>query len=78
MPDHVISPVQWIQSIQCMMTQCELIIECGSGKVLSGLIKKIDPAFPVLSISDLDSFNIALETIMKKENITFFYFFRKI
>lgn len=69
-PDHVISPVQWIQSIQCMMTQCELIIECGSGKVLSGLIKKIDPAFPFLSISDLDSFNIALETIMKKENVT--------
>jgi [acyl-carrier-protein] S-malonyltransferase len=64
-PKHVISSVQWIRSIQYMATQCDLIIECGSGKVLSGLIKKIDPEIRVVSVSNLESISTLVDAILK-------------
>lgn len=37
------SPVQWVKTIQFMRDSgVELIVECGPGKVLSGLVKRID------------------------------------
>ncbi|MDF1757878.1 MAG: ACP S-malonyltransferase [Legionellaceae bacterium] len=37
------SPVQWVKTIQEISKRdVELVVECGPGKVLSGLIKRID------------------------------------
>ncbi len=35
--------VRWRESVQYMKTAgVEMLVECGSGKVLSGLVKRID------------------------------------
>jgi [acyl-carrier-protein] S-malonyltransferase len=51
---QVVSPVQWIESVRYLATQVDVIIECGAGKVLSGLCKKIVPDFPIFSVSTMD------------------------
>ncbi len=47
------SPVLWTASVQKMAAQgAETLIECGPGKVLTGLNKKIDRSLAGVSISD--------------------------
>ena len=46
------APVRWTQTMQNMIDAgASELIECGPGKVLQGLIKKIDRKFPIASIS---------------------------
>lgn len=41
--DHICAPVQWVTTIEAMLaSEVGQIIEVGPGKVLSGLIKRID------------------------------------
>lgn len=52
--------VRWLQSMQNVLgSHPQAFIECGSGKVLSGLLKKIDqqntPVFNVNSLEDIKS-----------------------
>ncbi|QMW01905.1 ACP S-malonyltransferase [Spirosoma foliorum] len=45
------SPVRWTQSVERMVADgATSFFECGPGKVLQGLIKKISPATPVAGI----------------------------
>ncbi len=45
------SPVQWIKTIESMKAQgISTLIECGPGKVLTGLAKRIDPSIKGVSI----------------------------
>lgn len=45
------SPVRWTQSVQNMVADGGTIfIECGPGKVLQGLVKKIAPGVDVMSV----------------------------
>ncbi|HEX8547491.1 MAG TPA: ACP S-malonyltransferase [Cytophagaceae bacterium] len=45
------APVRWTQSIQNMVKDgASVFIECGPGKVLQGLVKKINPASEVKSV----------------------------
>ena len=47
-------PVRWVETIQYMQKMgIETILECGPGKVLSGLIKRIDKAINVNVAQDL-------------------------
>lgn len=47
------SPVRWVETIQMMKDQgVESLIECGPGKILSGLIKRIDKSLAVSTVSD--------------------------
>lgn len=49
-------PVRWVEIIEFMQRQgVDTIIECGPGKVLSGLIKRIDKNIDLLTTSDLAS-----------------------
>jgi [acyl-carrier-protein] S-malonyltransferase len=50
---QVVSKVRWIESVEYIATQVDAIVECGSGKVLSGLCRKILPDFPIYSVSSL-------------------------
>ena len=46
-------PVRWVESINNMkQTSVTKIIECGPGKVLSGLIKRIDRSFEIYPVQD--------------------------
>src|SRR5688572_12017879 len=49
--DQLTSPVRWTQSVQAMAKDgATSFIECGPGKVLQGLVKKIVPTVEVASI----------------------------
>ena len=50
------SPVHWQQSVEYMISWgVSLFLELGPGKVLSGLIKRINGEVAVMNISDVDS-----------------------
>jgi [acyl-carrier-protein] S-malonyltransferase len=57
-------PVQWVKTIQAMSAQgVTHVVECGPGKVLSGLVKRIDPALTILNIQDQASLEATLEAL---------------
>jgi [acyl-carrier-protein] S-malonyltransferase len=59
--EQLYKPVRWVDSINNMKNMdITKIIECGPGKVLSGLIKRIDRSFELFSIQDEDSLKKAL------------------
>lgn len=50
------SPVLWTDSVRALSGQgVGVAVECGAGKVLAGLIKRIERGLPVHSIEDPDS-----------------------
>jgi [acyl-carrier-protein] S-malonyltransferase len=62
-PIQVISPVRWIESIQEVASQVDVIVEIGPGKVLSGLIKKINPSIKTYSVSSIETLNACVEEL---------------
>lgn len=51
--EQLYMPVRWVDSINSMHgMSISKIIECGPGKVLSGLIKRIDRSFEIHSVQD--------------------------
>lgn len=56
--------VLWADSVNAMKADgVELMVECGPGKVLSGLAKRIDKSLPSLNIGNLDSLQATAETL---------------
>lgn len=59
--EQLYRPVQWVNSIDVMKTQgITKIIECGPGKVLAGLIKRIDRSYDIRFIQDQKSLEAAI------------------
>ncbi|KTD22306.1 malonyl CoA-ACP transacylase [Legionella lansingensis] len=59
--EQLYRPVQWVETIQLMRQRgVERVIECGPGKVLSGLVKRIDKTLVTLSVNDVASLEQAL------------------
>jgi [acyl-carrier-protein] S-malonyltransferase len=57
-------PVQWVQTIQRFANEkVQTIVECGPGKVLTGLIKRIEPEILGLAIESKAGFEEALEKL---------------
>jgi [acyl-carrier-protein] S-malonyltransferase len=57
------SPVRWVDTIQLFKNSgIELILECGPGKVLGGLIKRIDRSLNSISVYD----TISLEQVVEQ------------
>lgn len=53
------SPVRWVETIQLMQQKgVELVIECGPGKILNGLVKRIDKSINVISVNDSTSLQL--------------------
>ncbi len=56
------TPVYWIDCIrELRVLGVEALVECGPGKVLAGLAKRIDRSLRLWSIGDLEGLNSALE-----------------
>ena len=54
-------PVQWVESVKAMSaTGVDRLVECGPGKVLCGLIKRIDSTIPCTGSEEPESFDAAL------------------
>jgi [acyl-carrier-protein] S-malonyltransferase len=56
--DH---PVRWIESVRFLAAQgVDRIVECGPGKVLAGLVKRIAPQVETVAIQDSAALDAAL------------------
>jgi [acyl-carrier-protein] S-malonyltransferase len=57
-------PVRWVETIQAMRARgVQAIIECGPGKVLSGMVKRIDPELRTTTVFDPASLAQAQELL---------------
>lgn len=62
--EQLYSPVRWVETIQLFKKQgIEFVLECGPGKVLSGLIKRIDRTLNSISVYDTISLDQAIEQL---------------
>ncbi|KTD54489.1 malonyl CoA-ACP transacylase [Legionella sainthelensi] len=58
--EQLYSPVRWVETIQLFKQNgIEVVLECGPGKVLGGLIKRIDRSLNTISVYD----TISLEQV---------------
>lgn len=53
-------PVKWVDVMQAMAKEVDTVIECGPGKVLAGLSKRIDRKLPCQSVFDPASLEKAI------------------
>lgn len=62
-------PVRWVETIRSMVsTGATHFVECGPGKILAGLNKRIAPQVPIYSFADEATFNQALAILKAREN----------
>jgi [acyl-carrier-protein] S-malonyltransferase len=55
------SPVRWVETVQRLSAEgVTRACECGPGKVLSGLVKRIDKDMSVAALENAEAFNQAL------------------
>ncbi len=55
------TPVRWVETVQALKAAgIERVIECGPGKVLAGLNKRIDDSLPAVALIDEASLAAAL------------------
>lgn len=57
------SPVRWPQTVRALLAEASILVECGPGKVLTSLNRRIDRAARCLSIEDPDSLAAALASV---------------
>jgi [acyl-carrier-protein] S-malonyltransferase len=66
--EQLYSPVLWEDSVQKMIDLgVDTFIEVGPGKVLSGLIKKIDRSVKVYSVSDEESCQTVINALKEEK-----------
>lgn len=64
--EQLYSPVRWVETIQIMKTNgIHTVVEVGPGKVLSGLVKRIDKSLVSMNVSDEASLNSVLNHIQQ-------------
>jgi len=61
---QIASPVRWDTGIQAMARRgVTRFVEVGHGRVLSGLMRRIDKALPVSNVGDMDSLQSTIEVL---------------
>jgi [acyl-carrier-protein] S-malonyltransferase len=61
---QICSAVKWTDTVQLLSSNgVEKVVECGPGKILCGLIKRIDRNIESLLISDTESLHHTLSNI---------------
>jgi [acyl-carrier-protein] S-malonyltransferase len=59
--EQLYRPVRWIETIEKMAAQgVTHVVECGPGKVLAAMVKRIAPTVEVLTLSDRAAFDAAI------------------
>lgn len=59
---QVFSPVQWVRTVNALIAAgADKLVECGPGKVLTGLCRRIDKSVPVVCIDNPDNLTKALQ-----------------
>ena len=62
--EQLYSPVRWVETVQAIAARgAGVVIEAGPGKVLAGLIKRIDKSLQALPVFDGASLQTAVEAI---------------
>lgn len=62
MPRQITCPVRWVENVQAMAADgVEQAVECGPGKVLTGLLKRIDKSIASSNVSDLASLEASVD-----------------
>ena len=62
--EHLSSPVRWTDSIKALVDLgAESFVECGPGKVLSGLNKRIAKGSQLLNMQDSDTMKKVIEEL---------------
>lgn len=61
MIQQIFQPVLWVDCVQALGADC--VVECGPGKVLTGLIKRIDRSIKGFSTDSVDSIGAAVSEI---------------
>jgi len=62
--EQLYSPVRWVETVQAIAGRgAQVVIEAGPGKVLTGLIKRIDKSLEALPVFDPASLDTAMESI---------------
>lgn len=60
------APVRWADCATAMVANgCDMLIECGPGKVLTGLARRIDRSMNCKAIGTVEDFNSALEAVVQ-------------
>jgi len=58
---QISSPVQWVETVQALIAAgADSLVECGPGKVLAGLCRRIDKSVPVICLDTPDNLQKAL------------------
>jgi len=61
MPRQITSSVRWVDNVQSMVSDgVNSVLECGPGRVLSGLVKRIDKSVASSNVGDLASLEAAV------------------
>jgi [acyl-carrier-protein] S-malonyltransferase len=64
MLEQIYSPVKWVDCVEQLKNSgVSALVECGPGKVLSGLAKRIDRELTAISTESVADFDAALTTI---------------
>ncbi|MSS76606.1 MAG: ACP S-malonyltransferase, partial [Methyloglobulus sp.] len=62
--EQLYKPVRWVESIECMHNKgVTIFVECGPGKVLTGLDKRIAKEAEHLAIYNPETLNKVLEQL---------------
>ena len=62
--EQLFCPVRWVETVQAIAGRgAEVVLEAGPGKVLVGLIKRIDKSLAALPVFDPASLDTAMESI---------------
>jgi [acyl-carrier-protein] S-malonyltransferase len=62
--EQVCSPVRWVETMQCLLDQgIDVVVELGSGKVLSGLMRRFNKEIKCFQVGDPDSLQRTVEAL---------------
>ena len=61
---QAIGPVRWVECVQAIVARgVGAVVECGPGKALTGMNKRIDAGLQALSVSDPQTLAATLATL---------------
>ena len=64
MIEQICSPVLWVDCVNTLAANgVDTVVECGAGKVLSGLCKRIDRSLSAYSTGDVAGFDKAFADV---------------